>query len=624
MRNFVFKLFIFIAFILNFTVLTGFCNPLEIQSVSYDNSGAVLSINSFDNFEYNPEIKPVMKFVPSEQKVYFDIIPSKLKSDNKTYVINSDGIEEISISQFQQNPDTVRVVVRYNEEFNPANICLKRLGNTFFIRFKQTVISNYYFQEVYKESQINDLYETTVINQKISGTKTTLGQINSAFNNKASDNDDIILTPKDQILKTKYYIDNISFRGAMPVISGTGSYILTKPLYLTEPSRVAFDIKNALVNPVFRNKEIPFGTNETIKIGQFDKNTARVVIKTENPKNYIPVVYSDNQRLAFYNPKVISSLNLYSSTVNMTAVKSEKDDDLTFDAKISFNNPIIYGIDKSSSNVFELNLYNLNTYYSGAIQSELRGTPFERLKISEIKGGGVKFTLPSDNLDVTYTDIYTGADGKTLRIRIKTKQPYIAKEEPLVQQPETKATVPVVAPRKDGKRYVMIDPGHGGTDCGALRNNINEKDIVLDISKRVEKMLVKKGYVVAMTRDTDKYVSLQERVDMSEVFNPDIFVSIHVNSSNSDSPYGLETHYYKDNSLVLAKNMHASMLNNINSKDRGLFKSKFYVINHTSAPAVLLEIGFISNPQERAQIVTESRKNATAKAIVEGIDAYFK
>jgi N-acetylmuramoyl-L-alanine amidase len=70
--------------------------------------------------------------------------------------------------------------------------------------------------------------------------------------------------------------------------------------------------------------------------------------------------------------------------------------------------------------------------------------------------------------------------------------------------------------------------------------------------------------------------------------------------------------------------MHAAMLNNINSKDRGLFKSKFYVINHTSAPAVLLEIGFISNPQERSQLVTESRKNSTAKAIAEGIDAYFK
>ena len=66
------------------------------------------------------------------------------------------------------------------------------------------------------------------------------------------------------------------------------------------------------------------------------------------------------------------------------------------------------------------------------------------------------------------------------------------------------------------------------------------------------------------------------------------------------------------------------MLNNISAHDRGLFKSKFYVINHTTAPAVLVEMGFLSNPNERAQIVTESRKSNTAKAIVEGIDEYFK
>ena len=66
------------------------------------------------------------------------------------------------------------------------------------------------------------------------------------------------------------------------------------------------------------------------------------------------------------------------------------------------------------------------------------------------------------------------------------------------------------------------------------------------------------------------------------------------------------------------------MLNNVKSKDRGLFKSRFYVINHTTAPAVLAEIGFISNAWERGQLVTEARKNATAKAIVEGIDDYFR
>ncbi len=144
------------------------------------------------------------------------------------------------------------------------------------------------------------------------------------------------------------------------------------------------------------------------------------------------------------------------------------------------------------------------------------------------------------------------------------------------------------------------------------------------IAKRVETLLKNKGYVVKMTRNSDDTVSLQDRVEISEEFAPDIFVSIHVNSSNSETPQGLETHYYKDNSLKLAKTVHASLLNNVNANNRGLFRSKFYVINHTTAPAVLVEIGFISNPSERAQLVSESRKQATAKAIAEGIYDYFK
>ena len=242
---------------------------------------------------------------------------------------------------------------------------------------------------------------------------------------------------------------------------------------------------------------------------------------------------------------------------------------------------------------------------------------FESAKFSAIKGGGVKLSIPlADKADEL--DIHAGVDGKTLRIRIKSEK---------VEMPTPVVTPPVKISdilSDSGKKVVVIDPGHGGSDCGAIRNGINEKDITLDISKRVTALLEKKGYVVYMTRETDETVSLQDRVEISENISPEIFVSIHVNSSNSEAPNGMETHYYKDNSLMLAKTVHASMLNHINANNRGLFKSKFYVINHTTAPAILVEIGFLSNPTERAQLVSESRKQATAKAIAEGINAYLK
>ena len=127
-----------------------------------------------------------------------------------------------------------------------------------------------------------------------------------------------------------------------------------------------------------------------------------------------------------------------------------------------------------------------------------------------------------------------------------------------------------------------------------------------------------------MTRANDSYVSLQDRVAISEKFNPDIFVSIHVNSSVRPEIKGVETHYYHQESMALAQTVHSSFASAVNSPNRGLFKSKFYVINHTTAPSILVEIGFISNNAERAELVSEKRKQATAKAIADGVQEYFK
>ena len=141
---------------------------------------------------------------------------------------------------------------------------------------------------------------------------------------------------------------------------------------------------------------------------------------------------------------------------------------------------------------------------------------------------------------------------------------------------------------------------------------------------RVASILKSKGYKVALTRADDTYLGLQERCDFTEAENPEIFVSIHVNSAVATEPSGLETHYYHDNSIRLAEVIQKHMVKNIVSKDRGVLKSKFYVINHTDVPAVLVETGFLSNAEERAELITDKRKQATAKAIADGIMEFLK
>ena len=621
MRNILFKILFIFAFILFFSLkVLAQGELLTVSSVVYDNSTSFLTINSFDNSNYSFENPPKLHVISAENKAYFDIPNAILNCPKQDIIIKSKEINEIVVSQFSMEPETVRVVFYYNDGFNPYHIQLKKINSSLFLKFNSTTLNNYYFQSVYQETKPPAFYESPELKTKMAKPKNDLfGQINSSFGTSSDDGVDYVLSEKDTLLNTKYYIDELSVSKNIPVITGIGSYTFAKPFYLTNPLRVVYDINNSVLNPVLRNKEISINSADTIKIGQFDHNTSRVVITSDEPDKYIPVFYPDSQRLGFIDIRNNNPSVLYQQTTNLSSVKDERTDEYNYGIKLIFSNPLIFGLTRKSS-LFELYLFNVNDYSENEIKHALRNTPFSDVKIFERDGGGIKLVFSPDNID--NITIQTGSDGKTLRLKQKLLKPY-GKITKKIEEP--KIVIPDVIPKKiAGKKYIVIDPGHGGSDVGATRNNIYEKDITLDVSQRLEKLLIKKGYVVQMTRNDDKTVSLQERVDFSEDIDPDVFISVHVNSSNSDSPSGIETHYYKENSLHLAKCVHAAMLNNISSKDRGLFKSKFYVINHTTAPAILVEMGFISNPLERSQIVSESRKNATAKAIAEGIDEYFK
>ena len=137
------------------------------------------------------------------------------------------------------------------------------------------------------------------------------------------------------------------------------------------------------------------------------------------------------------------------------------------------------------------------------------------------------------------------------------------------KETEIKASPTPIIKKNPNIKTIIIDAGHGGTDVGATREGIYEKDITLDISKRVEAILKKKGYDVQMTRKTDVYVGLKERVIFTEENKGDLFVSIHVNSSVSPEGHGIETHYYTPASYDFAQIVHKQLANSIDAKDRG-------------------------------------------------------
>lgn len=619
MKNFILKILFIIAFILTFA-LNVIAADFNINSVTYDNSGTFISINSFDSEDYSFEQLPKLFINEEDNKAYFDIDSAILRCPAQDLVLNNPNIREVIIKQHSTNPNVVRVILSYNDGFNPRNIQLKRLNNLLIVRFKTTTVQNYYFQNVYTNSAAStqEFYEAASVQIPVLANQSMVSQINSAFKlGETTQDKNYILTKKDLVLNTRYYIDDVNIKNDKIFVNGIGSYTVAKPFLLQNPSRIVYDIPNAYLNPSLRNKEIYLSQSDFVKAGQFDKRTVRIVIVSQNPENYLPVLNADGQKLVFMDK---NSTNFQNVMMPKTVLKSINDDVVdknTYTVKFIFSKPVVYSLQRNNLS-FDLLLYNAekNTDVELKTSSVIAGA-----KIGQLPNGGIKYSFPTDNDDII--DLHTGLDGKTIRLRLKSNKVDLPKPSVVPQTPKVSD---VISHKKNdkGKLYVVIDAGHGGSDCGAIRNKIYEKDITLDISKRVEKLLEKKGYEVFMTRTGDETVSLQERVEISENVQPDIFVSIHVNSSNSSTPKGLETHYYKDNSLVLAKTLHASMLNHINAANRGLFKSKFYVINHTTAPAILLEIGFLSNDLERAQLVTESRKQATAKAIAEGIDDYFK
>ena len=196
-----------------------------------------MSINSPDILDYPLEKTQIM-LVEEDNEVYFDLQPARLNGSNKNYFIDTNEIREISVSQVSQTPDIVRISIHCKEGYNPQNISIKRLNNTLFVKFKNPSLTNYYFQEVYKESGTTPVYETVNIAQKLSAQKNVLGEINSAFTtSQNNDTDNFVLSKKDLTLKSKYYINSLLIKGDTPILSGIGTYTLTRPLQLSNPNR---------------------------------------------------------------------------------------------------------------------------------------------------------------------------------------------------------------------------------------------------------------------------------------------------------------------------------------------------------------------------------------------------
>ncbi len=175
-------------------------------------------------------------------------------------------------------------------------------------------------------------------------------------------------------------------------------------------------------------------------------------------------------------------------------------------------------------------------------------------------------------------------------------------------------------------RYtVLIDPGHGGPDPGAVgRGGIQEKEIVLDISRRVARLLEAQGVRAVLSRTQDVDLDLEPRVALAERVNATLFVSIHANAISMSRPEvnGLETYYYQSGQW-LARSIHKNLLQTTNAPDRGVRQARFYVLRRSSMRSTLVEVGYVTGAQDAPRLASSRYRQQVAQGIAQGIVRYL-
>ncbi|TDM04432.1 N-acetylmuramoyl-L-alanine amidase [Macrococcus carouselicus] len=180
---------------------------------------------------------------------------------------------------------------------------------------------------------------------------------------------------------------------------------------------------------------------------------------------------------------------------------------------------------------------------------------------------------------------------------------------------------PDVTPAADpfkGKT-IIIDPGHGGSDQGASSSKGTlEKDITLKTALMLRDKLKKEGAKVIMTRETDQFIKLDDRKGTG-----DVFISLHSDALADATPHGLTVYYSHDSQKVLADTLHFSIKKKTLLSDRGVRREDFQVIHQTQIPAVLLELGYISNPTDEKLMNDRVHRQIVTTSIVDGLKNYF-
>lgn len=180
--------------------------------------------------------------------------------------------------------------------------------------------------------------------------------------------------------------------------------------------------------------------------------------------------------------------------------------------------------------------------------------------------------------------------------------------------------------RQDGLKgkIIIVDAGHGGNDQGAAgQNGTLEKDVTMKTARLLQKKLEKKGATVILTREDDRYVALKKRVAAAKDHAADVFLSIHYDSIEEESATGHTAYYFYPYEKRIGEAVHHALTEKVGARSRGTHFGDYYVLRENTQPSILLELGYLSNPEEEAKIKTKKYRERATDGIVAGLQNYF-
>ena len=653
---FLLRLTVIIFFIIISFAQNAFCaSSFRVKDLILDNSDRIIFIGGEGNFQRPKEavyvpiptggqasnsvnlITNITAFtITSPFRYVIDIPNARLDGASRTYdVKNSSIIKSVQLAQFSSNPDIVRIVFTLNKQSDLSKFKTYTNGKNIIIKYNSSIIDNSIKYKFYTPN--GDMDKS--IKPQNTGAVLTYNNNNNTLN----------LIPR---MQTKYYLSKVSQNSDGLILRGIGSISLQKTTYSSDNKQAVLILDNATLASKLNEKTYTIPSSQKnekayLTINAYTDKKIKLTLNGDTLRDYRFVVSPDGQSLFVSHRSYIINTIFSSDTALVNSYKIEKNSAGYSIFDIVFNKAVTYDVFELNDN-FYIDINNLGDYNEALFKQMLKTTDIkiQALKISSDK---TRFIIPMKDLNFAYANVESNAKSIQLCFKDKPKTPTKQENEVLVSSnnPKDENINVTYVPKEDNSKVmyvekpkksnptisamkkVVLDPGHGGSDSGAIGGGYYEKTLNLEVAKLVAEKLTKKNVYVYMTRSKDTTVSLEDRTNYSNEINPDIYVSIHTNSTVQGDSYGLETHYYKDDSYSLAQLIHSKFASEKNlkkwdTKDRGVIKSRFYVINHTEAPSVLIEMGFISNTQEREKLFTKDRQEQIANSIAEGILEYLK